>query len=500
MRRVALSRRNGAGVSVANKYCARMLAIFALIAASWAGATTMAVMQSAQAKTPGKVYCFNRVCHRVKTLSETRREIGRDRVVQASHYDDCRRDRFNPCGLTSSGEKFRANDPDNAASPIYPDGTKLLVWNPRNGKTLVVRINNAGPYYSRRLLDLSRGAARKLGFAHRGIARLHVRVLSAPSRREARYRRNRRYSPVPGYIGKFRSMDAALWRVARRHGGWAGNPASVMAQLALDEAGNNPGWLSLKEMQKTAWRLRQQRRKKPKQFVVQASTDIPLPNSKAGVKAAAQVLRVATMEFGLDKADRIHESLQAKRSTLLAALPERRPVRVKPKRASRKLAALARKRKAPLAGKKAVAKKTSRRRVRVAQLNRRADPKRTKRKASDRKQLAKNKATKQRQRLRVNKDKRARKKPIRVASAAQRRSTARNVSARNRKPATTDKRTKTVSAAKLKTTQPTQKVAPQKTASGKPKLPSEIKKTERPAPRVARSNWRVGVMRGGREL
>ncbi len=146
MRRVALSRLTWAGVSAARMYGARTLTILTIIAASWAGASTLSIVQTAQAKTPGKVYCFNRVCHRVKTLSETRREIGRDRVLQASHYDDCRRDRFNPCGLTSSGEKFRANDPDNAASPIYPDGTKLLVWNPRNGKTLVLRINNAGQY------------------------------------------------------------------------------------------------------------------------------------------------------------------------------------------------------------------------------------------------------------------------------------------------------------------------------------------------------------------
>ena len=83
-----------------------------------------------------------RVCHRVETIAETRREIGKRRVLYASHYSSCKVDRFNPCGLTSSGERFRPNAPDNAASPIYPDGTKLLVWNPSNGKTVVVRINN----------------------------------------------------------------------------------------------------------------------------------------------------------------------------------------------------------------------------------------------------------------------------------------------------------------------------------------------------------------------
>ena len=174
----------------------------------------------AQAKTPGKTYCFLRVCHRVLTLSETRRRVGKRHPVIASHYNDCRRDRFNPCGLTSSGAVFRANQPDNAASPIYPNGTRLLVWNPRNKRTVEVRINNAGPYWGRRTLDLSRAAADKLGFRRQGVARLMVQVLSAPTRRQARYRRYRKYAPVRGYVGRFASMDAA----ARAVTGWTRVP------------------------------------------------------------------------------------------------------------------------------------------------------------------------------------------------------------------------------------------------------------------------------------
>lgn len=219
MRRVALPRHVGARVESACKRSARAISLLGLLALVWTGAGGVGLTIKVEAKTPGKTYCFNRICHRVKTLSETRREIGITRVVQASHYHDCRRDRYNPCGLTSSDERFRANAPGNAASPIYPDSTRFMVRNPSNGKTLVVRINNAGPYYGRRLLDLSRGAAIKLGFAHRGVARLQVRVLSAPTRREARYSRNRRYAPVPGYFGKFQFMTAALWRVSRKHGG-----------------------------------------------------------------------------------------------------------------------------------------------------------------------------------------------------------------------------------------------------------------------------------------
>ena len=162
------------------------------------------------AKTPGKTYCFGGVCHRVLTLSETRARVGKKTSALTSYYDDCRADRFNPCGLTSSGALFRPGKADNAASPIYPNGTKLLVFNPRNGRAAVVRVNNAGPYKGRRMLDVSRGAATKLGFRHSGVARLIVKVVKAPTPAEARYRARRAYAPVPGYIGQFDSIGAAL--------------------------------------------------------------------------------------------------------------------------------------------------------------------------------------------------------------------------------------------------------------------------------------------------
>ena len=164
---------------------------------------------SAEAKTPGKTYCFNGVCHRVNTLQEMESLVGKDQTFKTSYYDDCKHDRFNPCGLTSSGEVFRPNDADNAASPIYPNGTVLLVRNPSNGKSAVVRVNNAGPYWGTRKLDVSRGTAETLGFKKRGVAKLEVRVMAAPTKAEAKYKKNRHYAPVPGPIGTFASLDQA---------------------------------------------------------------------------------------------------------------------------------------------------------------------------------------------------------------------------------------------------------------------------------------------------
>lgn len=165
---------------------------------------------AAEAKTPGKTYCFNGICHRVNSLQEMSDLVGRDTTFKTSFYDDCKRDRYNPCGLTSSGEVFHPNDADNAASPIYPNGTVLLLRNPSNGESAVVRVNNAGPYWGKRKLDVSRATAVKLGFKKQGVAALEVRVIAAPTKDEAKYKKNRRYEAVPGPIGQFASIASAM--------------------------------------------------------------------------------------------------------------------------------------------------------------------------------------------------------------------------------------------------------------------------------------------------
>lgn len=167
-----------------------------------------------EAKTPGKTYCYYGKCHRVKTIEETRALVGVEETIKASHYDDCSKDSYNPCGLTSSGERFHPDRPDNTASPIYPDGTTLLVWSPETERALVVRVNNAGPYWGDRVLDLSRAAAEKLGFKGKGVATLKVRVIKAPEPEEAAYVENRNYKPVPGDIGEYDSLEQAKYGMA----------------------------------------------------------------------------------------------------------------------------------------------------------------------------------------------------------------------------------------------------------------------------------------------
>jgi len=186
------------------------LALPALAGATATLIGSVAIPPTADAKSPGTRYCFHGLCYRVGTLAQTDTLVGWRGYVLASYYDSCQRDRLNPCGLTSSGAIFRADLPDNAASPLLPDGTVILAYNPKTGDASVLRINNAGPYSGKRKLDVSRAAAEKLGFRQQGVAALVVTVLQSPTKSEASYVSRRVYPKVPGYIGSFATVDIAL--------------------------------------------------------------------------------------------------------------------------------------------------------------------------------------------------------------------------------------------------------------------------------------------------
>lgn len=68
---------------------------------------------------------------------------------------------------TASGERFDMGELT-AAHKTLPFGTRVLVHNPRNGKQVVVRINDRGPFVAGRVIDLSKAAAAALGFKGRG--------------------------------------------------------------------------------------------------------------------------------------------------------------------------------------------------------------------------------------------------------------------------------------------------------------------------------------------
>jgi rare lipoprotein A len=77
---------------------------------------------------------------------------------------------------TANGEKFDQMS-YTAAHKSLRFGTLLKITNPKNGKSIVVRINDRGPYIEGRDLDLSKAAAHELGLMRKGVARLKVEEL-----------------------------------------------------------------------------------------------------------------------------------------------------------------------------------------------------------------------------------------------------------------------------------------------------------------------------------
>jgi rare lipoprotein A len=64
-----------------------------------------------------------------------------------------------------------------AASLTIPLGTYVRVTNLRNGKAVVVRVNDRGPVVPGRIIDLSYGAAEALQFRHKGLQRVRLDVV-----------------------------------------------------------------------------------------------------------------------------------------------------------------------------------------------------------------------------------------------------------------------------------------------------------------------------------
>ncbi len=91
--------------------------------------------------------------------------------------------------MTANGEIF---DPDliSAAHKTLPMPSVVRVTNLENGKSLIIRINDRGPFVAGRIIDLSKEAARLIGFKNRGIARVRVQILPEQSIRLEKLAKN----------------------------------------------------------------------------------------------------------------------------------------------------------------------------------------------------------------------------------------------------------------------------------------------------------------------
>lgn len=90
---------------------------------------------------------------------------------------------------TASGERF-SSSAMTAAHKTYPLGTRLRVTNEANGRRVIVRVNDRGPFTSGRDISLTRRAASKLGFIKAGSAKVKIEVVGSAEHR--RSKRNRR--------------------------------------------------------------------------------------------------------------------------------------------------------------------------------------------------------------------------------------------------------------------------------------------------------------------
>ena len=79
--------------------------------------------------------------------------------------------------MTANGEAFHPNGL-NAAHKYLPLPTFVKVTNLKNRRSIILRVNDRGPFVDGRIIDLSAGAARKLGFYKRGTARVRVETVT----------------------------------------------------------------------------------------------------------------------------------------------------------------------------------------------------------------------------------------------------------------------------------------------------------------------------------
>lgn len=144
-------------------------------------------------------------------------EPGYDRTGTASWYGDDFHGR-----KTANGEIYDMGALS-AAHPTLPMPSYVWVTNEANGRTLLVRVNDRGPYAHDRLIDLSRAVARALAFEGRGLARVRVRYagpapLNGDDRREQVHLRSQRWhgdavagsTPVrrPAYVRRYATSSA----------------------------------------------------------------------------------------------------------------------------------------------------------------------------------------------------------------------------------------------------------------------------------------------------
>lgn len=130
--------------------------------------------QFSEQSTDSELYAHQKLGKRYKVNGESyspKHEPNYDETGIASWYGEKFHGR-----PTATGETFNMNDLT-AAHKTLPLNSMLHVENLENGRSLIVRLNDRGPFIDNRIIDLSKGAAEALGTINGGLARVRVRYI-----------------------------------------------------------------------------------------------------------------------------------------------------------------------------------------------------------------------------------------------------------------------------------------------------------------------------------
>ncbi|HVI98434.1 MAG TPA: septal ring lytic transglycosylase RlpA family protein [Sphingomonas sp.] len=153
-----------------------------------------------------------------KPVSDTPVKIGRPYTVRGTTYVPAADPGYDMLGyaswygsesgnMTANGEKFRPGA-ITAAHKTLPLPTYVEVTSLQTGRTILVRINDRGPFARGRIIDLSKGAAEQLGIRAAGTAPVRVRVVDPPERDKKRLREGKPAAPRPNAP----TSSLAFWR------------------------------------------------------------------------------------------------------------------------------------------------------------------------------------------------------------------------------------------------------------------------------------------------
>ncbi|MCM8729988.1 septal ring lytic transglycosylase RlpA family protein [Hephaestia sp. GCM10023244] len=161
-----------------------------------------------------------------RPVSDTPVKVGRPYTVRGITYTPAPDPAYDMLGyaswygsesgnMTANGEKFRPKGVT-AAHPTLPLPTYVEVTSLQTGRTILVRINDRGPFARGRIIDLSKGAAEQLGIRAAGTAPVRVRRVDPPERDKQRLREGKPAAPRADAP----ASSLAFWRDQLRRSGY----------------------------------------------------------------------------------------------------------------------------------------------------------------------------------------------------------------------------------------------------------------------------------------